>query len=348
MQDQGKQEIQELTHKLLAEKIRIFKNSVFIQFSVIGNKCEKEEVFRWFTHLKLFKPTRMGLLGKYARYDETRLRTAIMSNSQGAWSIEDRSHNNIHVCISATASFHAWLNADIWSTKKDDILSFLDSFFVNSGACYGYVVNAFDHQMIQNTTNPTDYEFHGVTDSDFPGIREIPLVPSGFPTTPFRPDPSCLPGAKTQYDHLQFVVAPYMWVGPEFYAVVDENVLSDYDQCEENIEFAPNCRRICLWENLYEYNAPIYRQRQWAFREKTNWAEAMKHLSETLPIYYKKDNQNDAQVEFYTGKFPHGGTLLCKFYVDAHGAPCPKSEAYACVQREMKGNDIVYQERILL
>ena len=51
-------------------------------------------------------------------------------------------------------------------------------------------------------------------------------------------------------------------------------------------------------------------------------------------------------IEIQRGNFSHGGTLLVKFYVDKNGKVCSKSVANACIQREMQGHTIVWQERI--
>ena len=50
-------------------------------------------------------------------------------------------------------------------------------------------------------------------------------------------------------------------------------------------------------------------------------------------------------IEFKTGTFPHGGTLVAMFYLDSKKRVCSKLDATYCDEREMKGNEIVWHER---
>ena len=136
-----------------------------------------------------------------------------------------------------------------------------------------------------------------------------------------------------------------MWVGPDFYTFFPRESIESYTDCVENIEISPGYRRICLWENIAEYNHPIYRRRQWSFRRSISMDAILKELSSKPLIYKNGDSCNDPHIEFKRGKFKHGGELLVMFYVDEANCNTKKSKAIACIEREMNGNTIVWEKR---
>ena len=145
-----------------------------------------------------------------------------------------------------------------------------------------------------------------------------------------------------------FTVAPYMWFGPDFVTFFSTEKLTGFQNCEENTEIAQGYRRICLWNDISEYNAPIYRNRQWYFRRELQMDSIVQELCKQPFCPKDQNNNSDAMIEFQRGEFSHGGELLAIFYLDEKGRACSKSNAYACVQREMKGNEIVWQEKMNL
>ena len=139
-----------------------------------------------------------------------------------------------------------------------------------------------------------------------------------------------------------------MWFGPDYFRFFSQEKLEKYNNCQENEGFAIGYRRVCLWDDVAEYNALLYRERQWDFLKKLEIKKIVKELNSKPFIIKNSDYTPDPSIEIQRGNFSHGGTLLAKFYVDKKGKSCSKSVAYACIQREMQGNEIVWQERIRL
>jgi hypothetical protein len=96
---------------------------------------------------------------------------------------------------------------------------------------------------------------------------------------------------------------------------------------------------------VYEYNAPLYRERQWAFRRGVDMDANVKRFGREVQRLRDEKDMQHTMIEIETGHFPNGGRLLARYYVDERGRACEKAKATACVEREMDGNAVLKQER---
>ncbi len=332
---------------------KTLKNTVRLVVCVYGNQFNRETVYKWLTEFCFFKPTRMSVSkdGRYftKRYNESAFEEAVLNNNVKSLSLENTKDGNIEFSSNGlTASFEVNVPLDLWTERKTEMIEKYQELFTELGGCFGYAVNCFDDNIIQNPWNTNIYKLYEVSDSDFPGISNIPIIQRDI-STPYpiyQMDSSYLPGYREYYDKIAFTTAPYMWFGPDFYRFFSQEKLKKYNNCQKNEEFAVGYRQICLWDDVAEYNAPLYRERQWDFLKKLEMRKIVKELKNKPFIIKDSDFTPNPSIEIQRGNFSHGGTLLVKFYVDKNGKVCSKSVANACIQREMQGHTIVWQERI--
>lgn len=334
---------------------KALKNNVGLAIFVYGNQFNRETVYKWLTVFRFFKPTRLSMSkdGQHfpKRYNEAVVEEAALNNNVKSIYLENTKHGKIEFSSDGlTASFEANVPLDIWTERKAEIIHKYQEIFTELGGCCGFAVNCFDNEIIQNPWNINIHKSYEVSDFDFPGINNIPIIQRDIPTPYpiYQIDPSYLPGYREYYDKIAFTTAPYMWFGPDFYRFFSQEKLEKYNNCQENEEFAIGYRRVCLWDDVAEYNAPLYRERQWDFLKKLEMRKIVKELKSKPFIIKDSDFTPNPSIEIQRGNFSHGGTLLAKFYVDKKGKACSKSVAYACIQREMQGNEIVWQKRIKL
>ena len=340
---------------LQEDAVTSLKNKLKISVCVYENKFDREAVYKWFTDFCFFKPCRMEISknGQYSskRYNESVFKEAAFDKKVKTLRLEDRKWGSIEFETDGfTAEFSAGIPLNLWTEEKAEIIEKYQEIFMELGGCFGYVVNSFDDVIIQNPRDAGVYKRLKLGDSDFPGIDKIPTIriDRSTPYPLYQIDPTYLPGHRERYGKMAFTVAPYMWFGPDFSRFFSQEKLANFSSCQENNEFAVGYRRICLWDDVAEYNAELYRERQWSFLKETKMREIVKELRSKPYDIKSADYAADPSVEIERGSFSHGGTILVKFYVDKKGKACTKSSAYAYIQREMDGNTIKCQEKIKL
>lgn len=322
---------------------------------VYGNSIPYEALEQWFSQLTFFVPTSMTLLisgqGKERRYNKERfysgIQDCVTNQKRGLFTLWSSSGSKNEVLFHRdTSVFETHIPISYWDAHKQDIIQIYEHLFFMVTGCVGYAVNCFDDEYVQNPQDVNIYKNYNITEDDYLYIKNIPVIPSDMPGyMPDKLDKRYLPGHRERYNNLIFMTAPYMWFGPDFNTFLSFKILTKFQNCEENIEIVPGYRRLCLWAHMEDYNAKIYRDRQWDFR-KALQMDAKIGLIQRRPFKPKTEDATiDPSIEFEVGKFEHGGSLLAKFYVDNKGRAVPKSMAYACIQREMDGDNIVWQER---
>lgn len=339
--------------RLLENTIKSLKNKLELSIYVYGNQFDRVTVYKWLTVFRFFKPTRirMSQNGQYSskRYSESVFKEAAFNNKVSFLCLENTKNGLIEFeQDDLTASFRVKVPLNLWIEQKAEIIDKYQEIFIELGGCFGFAVNCFDNEIIQNPWNINIYKSYKVSDSDFPGINNIPIIRMNIPTPypMYQIDSSYLPGHRENYGKIAFTVAPYMWFGPDFNRFFSQEKLDKYNNCHENNEFAVGYRRVCLWEDIAKYNASLYRERQWDFLKELEMKKIVKELNSKPFISNNSDYTPDPSIEIQRGNFSHGGTLLAKFYVDKNGKACSKSVAYAYIQREMQGHTILWQEKI--
>jgi hypothetical protein len=328
-----------------------YKDLVYIHICILGDEFTRDDVRRWFSELCHFQPYRLWLDSKPRRYKQEYLDT-IIQNAGDDWGslwIEDTTRYRAEIIRNNTSSFFTTMSVQKWLEQKETWLSLLDELFVRLNGCYGYVVNAFDDLIVQNPAGPKTYDQYNVTDDDFPGVREIPFIPCHpFMRELLMADPSYLPGHTTKYGNIHFGVAPYMWIGPDYGRLVEPTLTDTFEHCVYNVEIASGFRRICLWDDIREYNAPTYRDRQWSFRRELNLDERLERRFELLDTATSEKAKERVMVDITQGEFPNGGDMLARHYFDGNKQPCMKYKAVTCLELEMKNNEVVAKKTIKL
>lgn len=322
---------------------------------IYGDDFHKETIYKWFTDFCFFKPTKMRTYHKgqlfAKRYSEAALKESVLSEKTSFVGLYNTKRGFMEASFCHSSSFFIIkLPYTLWIQNKAAIIDKYQKLFVEFGGCFGFVVNSFDYDIIQNPCDANVYNVYKLGDTDFAGINSIPIIQRdlSLPYPLYQIDPSYLPGHAEWYDKLVFTTAPYMWFGPDFYKFFSKEKLSNFENCQENIEFSTGYRRICLWENIAEYNNALYRQRQWDFRDVVAMDRVIEALHAKPFIYKRSEIVQDPTIEFESGKFPHGGTLISRLYVDSNGKKCSKSAADAYILREISGHTVVFEKKVKL
>lgn len=112
-----------------------------------------------------------------------------------------------------------------------------------------------------------------------------------------------------------------MWFGKEYYKYIDKNELHTYSGYETSI-LENDVTRITLYENIWVYNTPASRKKQWEFRSKLHIDDIAHRLIEEE----KENIKADSEIEINIGQFRHGGVRLIRTYLK-DGKPAKKSVA---------------------
>ena len=231
-----------------AEKIKRLKNTMLLYLNVYGNYVKEDDLKNWFSKLSFFKPKGMsihvGASGDRKRYKENvflekihevakgKINSILGIDNGGLWSEA--------VLFPTSCRFKVVIPMEIWEERKDIIIRIYEEIFEELGGCFGFIVNRFDDEVVQNPSSADEYDIYGVDDSDFPNVRKIPIIPRKMPHWKDQIDPSFLPGKRLRYDEMTFTTAPYMWIGPDFFRFFPQDKIEKFRNCEENVEIAAN------------------------------------------------------------------------------------------------------------
>ena len=318
------------------------RKRVFISISIYG-KVLPNIILEWFYSFQLFSYTRMGIDANYKKYNDKIFKEAINSNVYNSFHLEDRSYNVIRCHNDSTTSFEMKLSTDLWEENKHTLISKIENVFSETKACFAFVVNMFDDYVVQNPSSIDIYQIYGVDDSDFQGVLNIPIVPNEWKHLPPRIDPSYLPGHRVVIRNMNFTVAPYMWFGPNFEKFSLYKKIVSYKGCIENTEFLPGYRRICLWEDIKEYNNPIYRKYQHKFKKTIFKDELIKKFDKTV---YSETLPTDSHILIQQEKTENSNVLTIDFYLNEKGESCKQSQAAYHVKRIMDDNNNILSQTV--
>ncbi len=216
--------------------------------------------------------------------------------------------------------------------------------FIRLDGVFGFMGNDFDISVIGDL-KIRDIEKYGLTDDDFTGINDIPIIYSDFNHSRDVFDLSYLPQRPINLGHFHMPPAHYMWCGPDFMHIYGKEKVENFNKCIYNKEFSPDFREICLWENISEYNHPQFRESQWAFRKDLRLEETLLEFNDTAFLERKhRKKAYDPEVEMLTGTFPHGGDFLVKHYFTKRKKPISRSEAQICYEQEFKNNELIFED----
>ena len=124
-----------------------------------------------------------------------------------------------------------------------------------------------------------------------------------------------------------------MWFNDFYYQYIPKESIENFSDCYSNEKLSDTCRCITLYENLWDYNNPEKRQRQWKFKEAINFVENVNKLKSN-----KELTNSDPHFEILNGQFEHGGVRLFKFYFDKEGKDTTKSRASIVIIEEYDEN----------
>ena len=326
----------------------LHKNELHFWLNIYGGDYSRESVLKFFNKFCFFKPKGFDIYtnngdDSHFRYSEESFADTVLHTKENSIRLRNlrKAYEINYSDFQSDTIMDFNMPLDIWEDQKYDFIANVDEIFVELGGCFAYITNAFDESEVHSKhLDSRKY----LSDRDYDGILNIPtyIDSSGIFVHEYV-DTKFLPAHQFTYRRMQFKPVNYMWIGPDFYRFFSKETLKNFGNCVENVEIFPGFSRICLWEDLYDYNNPIYRERQWDFRNTMKFDDIFKELKSKRCV--PQDPKSNPLIEFKTGKFPHGGDLFVIAYHDDKYEPCCKLEATTCDEYEVKGSKIVWYER---
>jgi hypothetical protein len=357
-------DISKETLRMAEEDKRELTKRIRVEFCSFNGKYVAYEAIKELIQTFLyFKPCYMKFErvyeGKFERYNEQefqkRLRNYTEYIEKDKMCITLRAKkwgDEICIYITAEAGVRFFLDIPLESflPQKENMLKSFGRLFYALDGAFAYFGNSFDARVMAHLTKESS-QWYQLSEEELCGIDL-----SKDTTHLFEPDvswssnydESYLPSEQVLYEGKRFMSAPYMWCGADMNRLTDEKKLKEFSDCEYNREIYPGVREICLWENINEYCHPEFRRRQWAF--KNSIIEDVRSMEgKEYPFEDKRGDvqkYNDLQMEMHTTPeyLKHGGDIHIRMYFDKKKKPIGKSFAKYCVIREMKGNNIVFEE----
>lgn len=296
-----------------------------VKFSIyVGNQfVTVDNIKNWFEGMLFFQPTEMR--GKFlakgtVKYDSKKLFNSIegilrensnfnirVSNDSNSFSFWKHESNSSIICT---------VNGSIYSEIKNVLLEKINVFFMAYGGIVAFVCSSED-DFWQNLTDLDYYKIHGrSTEGVHTTKREIS-------NDTLVVDVEYNPGHSHFVNDLWFGSCCLMWFGEEYFRYVPKEVLKSYKDCYKNKELENGSIRIFLYDNIFDYDKPENRERQWVFRRRVGIDEIAHQLMNTP---YSMENVNPS-IELDTGNFEHGGIKRIKYYLNKDGGVVPKSRA---------------------
>lgn len=132
------------------------------------------------------------------------------------------------------------------------------------------------------------------------------------------------PGHSHRYEGVWFGSCYEMWFGRPYYEFISKEKLQSFQNCYENVELGNDAVRITLYEDIWDFDNPVNRERQWDFR-KSMGIDEVAHTLLKQPKKYRKPI--DPQVEF-EDKTENGVEYHWVInYADKNNKPIEKSKA---------------------
>ncbi len=110
-----------------------------------------------------------------------------------------------------------------------------------------------------------------------------------------------------------------MWFGRDFYQYISKQKLQAFSNCHENVELENDVIRIMLYKNMWDYENPVNRNRQWDFRRSVGIDEVAHSL------HGRKKKVTDPVLEILPKD--EKGNNVTRFYFTSHGKNVRKSQA---------------------
>lgn len=111
-----------------------------------------------------------------------------------------------------------------------------------------------------------------------------------------------------------------MWFGRDFYQYISKEKLQAFSNCYENVELENDVIRIMLYKNMWDYENPVNRNRQWDFRRSVGIDQVAHSLHGK-----KKKKVTDPVLEILAKD--ENGNEVTRFYFTSHGKNVRKSQA---------------------
>lgn len=132
------------------------------------------------------------------------------------------------------------------------------------------------------------------------------------------------PGHSHRYEGVWFGSCYQMWFGRPYYEFISKEKLQSFRNCHENMELENDAVRITLYEDIWDFDNPANRERQWDFRRSMGVDEVAHALLEKPK---KPRKPVDPMVEFQKKTENGVGYEWVINYADEKNKPIEKSKA---------------------
>lgn len=327
----------------MGEDVLVMNEKVFMNIKFDKSKITAENVEKWFRNMLLFKPHKMNgkrlTNHKTRKYVEGKFYSGIANEVVGddRFGLELFSEDRKSMLMLTRTPLHASITITAEKHLAESVIKIANEFFVNYGGIVGYVCSGKD-KFFQNLDQAYYFEAYGVS------LEGIPLKERKSNLDPLYVDTEYFPGHSHYGLDLWFGSCWMMWYGKEYFKYIPKEVLKGFSDCYEKIELEDGSIRIVLHENIWDYDLPENRERQWAFR-KFAGVDKVAHCLEKEPIRVQNP---DPAVEFIYGSFEHGGNKLVKMYYDKKKQSIERSKAVYCTVSEYGENGLIWSDVIEL
>lgn len=132
------------------------------------------------------------------------------------------------------------------------------------------------------------------------------------------------PGHSHRYEGVWFGSCYQMWFGRPYYEFISKERLQSFRNCHENVELENDAIRITLYEDIWDFDNPANRERQWDFRRSMGVDEVAHALLEKPRksrkhvepmVEFQKKTENGVEYEWVIN------------YADEKNKPIEKSKA---------------------
>ncbi|UJF31555.1 hypothetical protein [Paenibacillus hexagrammi] len=286
------------------------------------NQISFDNTLKWMNDFRFFTPSKVKYRGKKkatVKFSEKNLHEGIKQTitykDHYLLEIMD-SNNSLKLHRGSRALLTLNLDIETFDKSANKIMDTVNKFFLGHEGFVGIVCSSKDN-FIQNISDPAWMRLYGLP------VNESALISDPMVTSRIIYDIENNPGHSHHLHGLWFGSCWAMWYGNQYFDFVSKAALLAFNNCSENIELSEDAIRIILHDNIWDYNLPQNRDKQWAFRKAASIDEVAERLKNT-PYY---SNNSNPSIEINTGSFDHGGVRQIIYYLDENGKNVSKAIA---------------------
>ncbi|RTE11187.1 hypothetical protein [Paenibacillus whitsoniae] len=296
-------------------------NRILFEIYFDGQFKSTNEIADLLFGIKYFAPTKMkgsGMTsGSYQKFNEKKfsegLRSEFEKGTNFIYGFKDEASNWFNLRRTDENMLISFALLD--PLFNNEVLSDIEYIFIK----YGGIVARGCSLEDDFWQNNTDLQFYSLKNKPLANVK---LIPSPSFKDEKIVDVETKPGHSHIVSDTWFGSNWMMWFGREYFKFIPKEVLSGFKDCYENVEFPEDVIRIKLYENIWDYEIPENRERQWAFRKWTGIDEVAHMLTNQPKL------SEDPAISITTEEScNYGGVRRITYFFNSDGEVVVKSKA---------------------